>query len=79
MDKSILVNKINMHCPICDNIHDVEERKEIIEIVLYGKKVTYEERFYHCTETNKDENEFLTGAMMNEAINAWKTKRKENK
>lgn len=38
MDKSILVNKINMHCPICDNIHDVEERKEIIEIVLHGKK-----------------------------------------
>lgn len=78
MEASILVRKIHMDCPLCDKVHDVEERKRMTTITLKGVEVAYEEKFYFCTNADEDENEFETGAMTNRnllnARNAYRIK-----
>ena len=78
MEASILVRKIHMDCPLCDKVHDVEERKRMTTITLKGVEVSYEEKFYFCTNADEDENEFETGAMTNRnllnARNAYRIK-----
>lgn len=78
MEANTLIRKIHMNCPLCDKTHEVEERKRIATIVIKGEEVAYEERFYFCTNTDADENEFETGAMTNKnllnARNAYRIK-----
>lgn len=78
MENSTLIRKVHMECPICDKIHEVEERKRFSTITIKGEKVDYEERFYFCANTDEDENEFETGSMTNQnllnARNAYRVK-----
>ena len=78
MEANTLIKKIHMSCPLCDKIHEIEERKRITTVTLKGEEVTYEERFYFCANADEDENEFETGAMTNEnllnARNAYRVK-----
>ena len=79
MEASTLIRKIHMDCPLCDETHEVEDRKRIAAITLKGEEVTYEERFYFCENADEEENEFETGAMTNEnllnARNAYRVKK----
>lgn len=78
MEAGTLIRKIHMPCPLCDKTHEVEERKRITTITLKGEEVTYEEKFYFCTNAAENENEFESGAMTNEnllnARNAYRVK-----
>ena len=78
METSTLIRKIHMDCPLCDKVHDVEERKRITTITLKGVDVVYEEKFYFCANADEAENEFETGAMTNRnllnARNAYRIK-----
>jgi putative zinc finger/helix-turn-helix YgiT family protein len=78
METSTLIKKVHMNCPLCDKMHEVEERTRLATIALKGDKVTYEERFYFCANADDDENEFETGLMTNEnllnARNAYRIK-----
>ena len=65
MEAGTLIRKIHMPCPLCDKTHEVEERKRITTITLKGEEVTYEEKFYFCTNAAKNENEIENGAMTN--------------
>ena len=79
METNTLLRKVHMNCPLCDKIHEVEERKRVTSIVLKGEEVTYEERFYFCANADEDENEFETSSMTNEnllnARNAYRIKK----
>lgn len=79
MEANTLLRKVHMNCPLCDKIHEVEERKRVTSIVLKGEEVTYEESFYFCANADEDENEFETGTMTNEnllnARNAYRMKK----
>jgi hypothetical protein len=68
MDNSTLIRKIRMECPMCRKTHEVEERKRLATTTIKGEKVTYEETFYFCENADTDENEFVTGSMMDENI-----------
>lgn len=78
MESSTLIRKVHMECPICDEIHEVEERKRFSTITIKGEKVDYEEGFYFCANADEDENEFETGYMTNQnllnARNAYRVK-----
>lgn len=76
MNDGVVIRKVYMNCPICDKTHEVEERKRATIITIKGEEVSYEEKFYLCTNTNKDENEFETGTMLNE--NLLNARRKAN-
>lgn len=77
-ENSTLIRKVHMNCPICDKIHELEERKRFSTITIKGEKVNYEERFYFCANADEDENEFETGSMTNQnllnARNAYRVK-----
>ena len=79
MEAGKLLRKVHMNCPLCDKVHEVEERKRMTSIVLKGEEVTYEERFYFCANADEEENEFETGTMTNEnllnARNAYRIKK----
>ena len=67
MEASTLVKKIHMECPLCDKVHEIEERRRLTTAIVKGEEVTYEERYYFCSNA-EDENEFESGAMMNENL-----------
>ena len=78
MEATTLIRKIHMECPLCDKTHEVEERKRATTTIIKGEEVTYEERFYFCSNADEEENEFETGNMTNEnllnARNAYRIK-----
>ena len=68
MDTTTIIRTIHMECPICDQIHDIEERKRMTSMIIKGEEVTYEERFCFCSNADEDENEFEIGNMTNENL-----------
>ncbi|MCD8012239.1 MAG: DUF4065 domain-containing protein [Lachnospiraceae bacterium] len=74
-----LIRKIYMNCPVCDKEHEVEERSRMTTVLIKGEEVVYEERYFFCVNADPEENEFETGAMMNEnllnARNAYRTQK----
>ncbi len=79
MDNYTLIRKINMNCPVCGKIHDVEERKRLASTIIKVEDIDYEERFYFCCNADEYENEYETGYMNNEnllnARNAYRVKK----
>jgi len=68
MNGGNLIRKIQMECPLCDKIHEIEERTRIAKTIIKGEEVNYEETYYFCLNSDEDENEFVTGKMENENL-----------
>ena len=68
MSESTLIRKIQMDCPICDKIHEIEERTRIAKTIIKGEEVDYEETYYFCINSDEDESEFVTGKMLNDNL-----------
>ncbi len=74
-----LVRKIQMECPMCDKIHEVEERKRVAHTIIKGEEVAYEETYYFCQYSDEDESEFASGKMENaNLLNACNAYRKSH-
>lgn len=65
MKTSSLIRRIRMECPLCDKIHEIEERTRVAKIIIKGEEVNYVESYYFCANSNEEENEFATGKMEN--------------
>ena len=78
MENNTLIKKVYMDCPLCDKMHEIEERKRVATLTIKGEEISYEERFYFCANADEDENEFETGMMTNvnllNARNAYRIK-----
>ena len=61
----MLIKKIIMDCPICDQVHEVEERRRSASLMVKGIEVEYEETYFYCCNGKEYENEFETGKMSN--------------
>lgn len=68
MDDSHLIRKLQMDCPLCDKVHEIEERTRIAKIIIKGEEVSYVEKYYFCPNSDEDENEFVTGKMINDNL-----------
>lgn len=55
---------VDCHCPICGEFHKIEKRKRITQNIIKEKLVTYEEEYFFCPNASDDENEFVTGEML---------------
>lgn len=65
---SILIQKFEMDCPLCGKIHEIEKRKRITSTIIKEEEISYEETYYFCKNSDKEENEFTTGKMENENL-----------
>lgn len=65
MNGGNLIRKIQMECPLCDKVHEIEERERIAKTIIKSEEVNYEETYYFCQNSDEDENEFVTGKMEN--------------
>lgn len=78
MKESKLIKRIQMDCPICNKVHEVEERTRVARTKIKGEEVDYLETYYYCVNGDEDENEFATGKMESEnlmnARNAYRKK-----
>ena len=68
MEHGNLIKKIKMECPLCDKVHEIEERTRIVKTIIKGEEVSYEETYYLCNNCDEDENEFVTGKMENDNL-----------
>lgn len=66
--ESRLIRKINMFCPLCEEMHELEERERTSVAVVKGYMVNYTERFYLCLNTDSNYNRFVSSEMMNESL-----------
>lgn len=79
MNTGNLIRKIQMECPLCDKVHEIEERTRIAKTIIKGAEVHYEETYYFCQNSNEDENEFATGKVENDnLLNARNAYRKDH-
>lgn len=49
-----------MECPLCDKVHEIEERRRTATLMVKGELVDYEELYYYCSNSKEEENEFET-------------------
>lgn len=68
MNRGNLIRKIQMECPLCDKVHEIEVRTRIAKTIIKGEEVNYEETYYFCLNSDEDENEFATGKMENDNL-----------
>ena len=61
----MLVRKIMMDCPLCDKVHEIEERRRNTSVSIKDTEVNYEETYYYCCNSKEDECEFENGKMLN--------------
>ena len=68
MNGGKLIRKIKMECPLCDKVHEIEQRIRVAKTIIKGEEVNYEENYYFCPNSEEDENEFSTAKMENENL-----------
>ena len=68
MNGGKLIRKIKMECPLCDKVHEIEQRIRVAKTIIKGEEVNYEENYYFCQNSEEDENEFSTAKMENENL-----------
>lgn len=66
MDYSVLAGTVLMDCPICGKTHEVEKRRRSTTTVIQGDRVTYEESFYVCPDTQHEDQCFKTGNLISQ-------------
>lgn len=75
--KDYLVQRVMIECPLCDQVHDVEERARLAKAQIKGESIEYEERYFICSNVDEDENEFIPSKVMDlnllQARNAYRT------
>lgn len=79
MNNSFLINTVEMDCPVCDRVHNLEKRKRITQAIVKDETVEYEEIYFLCPLCNEEENEFVPAGLMDEnllrARNAYRKKK----
>lgn len=72
----MLIERIQMDCPICGQIHEVEKRKMETTTIIKGEEVTYDEIYFFCANSDEEECEFESGKIANEnlanALNSYR-------
>ena len=79
MNKDYLIRTVERDCPLCNEVHSIEERKRITQAVLKDEIVDYEEIYYRCPISDEEENEFVPAGLMDEnllrARNAYRSRK----
>jgi hypothetical protein len=63
-----LIEKTMRDCPICDQTHLIEKWQRESEAIIKDTTVQFQEVFYRCTNSDEEENEFVSGGMMSENL-----------
>ena len=78
MTSNALIRKKSINCPLCDKVHEVEERVREAKTMIKEDEITYEEHYFFCCNSEEEENEYVSGRMMNDnllnARNAYRVK-----
>ncbi len=68
MKKDYLMSTGEKDCPICNEFHSLEQRKRQTQSIVKDEVVDYEEVYYSCPLSDKDENEFVPAGLMDENL-----------
>lgn len=63
----VLVDKVMMECPMCDETHLVEKRTRTSKVNIKGETVEYLETYYKCTE-DEESYVFIPAKLMDENL-----------
>ena len=69
MEKDILLEKIEMECPICGQLHSIEKRSRKSGTIIKDEKVEFSEVYFLCSNAiGSDYSEFVPGSILNENL-----------
>ncbi len=68
MNNDFLVSTIEMDCPICNKVHQLEKRRRITQSIVKDEIVKYEENYFLCPLCDEEENEFVPAGLMDENL-----------
>lgn len=68
MNNDILVEAIEMECPICSVVHTIEKRQRDTQSLVKGEKVDFSEVYFLCNECDEEENEFVPAGIMDQNL-----------
>ena len=74
----ILIEKVKIDCPFCNEEHIVEKRKRTTVGLIKDEQVNYEEQYFLCNKTQSNENEFVTAKLMDENLQNARDKYRKN-
>lgn len=63
----VLIDKVMMECPMCDETHLVEKRTRTSKVNIKGETVEYLETYYKCTE-DEESYVFIPAKLMDENL-----------
>jgi len=62
--KDILIERIEMNCPLCGDVHNVEKRVRETQALFKGEVVDYEEVYFVCDRSDEEEDEFVPAKVL---------------
>jgi len=62
--KDMLIEKIEMDCPICGDTHFVEKRIRETQALFKREIVDYEEIYFVCDRSHEEDNEFVSAKVL---------------
>ena len=63
----VLIEKVMMECPMCDETHLVEKRTRTSKVNIKGETIEYLETYYRCTE-DEESFAFIPAKLMDENL-----------
>ena len=74
----VLIDTIQMDCPLCNSVHNLEKRQRMSQSLVKGDVVDYLELYFKC-DKSVDENEFVSGEILEQnLLNARNAYREKN-
>lgn len=77
MAKKVLINQVEMVCPMCGLKHLVDEYEESTSVEINGITVPYSEHYYHCKNASDDDQNFYLSNQMDANLKRARTKYRE--
>ena len=62
--KDVLIEKNEMECPVCGDVHFIEKRVRETQALFKREVVDYEEVYFVCEQSEEEENEFVPAKVM---------------
>ena len=64
----VLISRLEMECPLCDELHLVEVRERDAISIVKEERVCYRQKYYRCVNSDEGENDFIPSKVMDENL-----------
>lgn len=78
MNEDKLIENILVDCPFCNRVHSIDKRQRKTQAIIKGEVVDYSEFYFLCDKSEED-NEFVSGLLLEQNLLSAKNAYRKNK